>query len=181
MDIKQILICDLIPYHNNNKKHTQEQIELVAKSIKEYGFVQPLVIEKDGTIIIGHCRYSAALFLKLDAVPCLYADTLTKSQIRGLRLMDNKSNQSEWDFDNIKFELGELQLEGFDIGLTGFDVLEFDEEKFNPNINPNFKINQVNEEILQKKEKELETKFTEGQSIKYVKCPYCEKEFGLEN
>ena len=130
MEIKQIPIGDLKPYHKNNKKHSATQITKVANSIREFGWQQPIVCDKDNTVIIGHCRLDAAKSINLSHVPVLFAEGLTKAQIRGLRLADNKlSELGEFDFDNIKFELEELQLEGFDIELTGFDMIDFDEEK----------------------------------------------------
>jgi ParB-like chromosome segregation protein Spo0J len=130
MKIEQIKVSDIKPYKRNNKIHSEKQINLVAESIKEFGFKNPVLLDKNNEIIAGHCRVTAAKKLKLEEVPCIYADDLTPAQVKAYRLADNKlAELAEWDFDNIKFELEELQLEGFDIDLTGFDMLDFEEEK----------------------------------------------------
>lgn len=122
---------ELIPYARNNKTHNERQVKLVATSIQEFGFKNPVIVDKDNSIIAGHGRVKAAELLKLEEVPCIVADDLTKAQIKAYRIADNKlAELAEWDFDNIKAELEELKLEKFDIDLTGFDVeLKIEEEK----------------------------------------------------
>lgn len=107
-------LSDIQPYPKNAKKHDERQIKNVAESIKQYGFVQPIVIDKDGIIVIGHCRALAAKKLGIKEVPCVCVDDLTPEQVDALRLVDNKSNESEWDFDLLKEELPELDLSAFD-------------------------------------------------------------------
>lgn len=107
-------LSDIQPYQKNAKKHDERQIKNVAESIKQYGFVQPIVIDKDGIIVIGHCRALAAKKLGIKEVPCVCVDDLTPEQVDALRLVDNKSNESEWDFDLLKEELPELDLSAFD-------------------------------------------------------------------
>lgn len=108
-------LAELIPYEKNAKKHDETQIANVAESIKQYGFVQPIVIDKNGVIVIGHCRALAAKKLGLEEVPCVCVDDLTPEQVNALRIVDNKSNESEWDFDLLAEELPELDLSAFDI------------------------------------------------------------------
>lgn len=98
----------------NAKKHDGTQIANVAESIKQFGFVQPIVIDKNGVIVIGHCRALAAKKLGLDEVPCVCVDDLTPEQVNALRIVDNKSNESEWDLDLLAEELPELDLSAFD-------------------------------------------------------------------
>jgi len=125
MEIKQIEVDKLLAYEKNNKKHPQKQIDLIVKSIKEFGFKNPILIDKKNIIIAGHGRCEAAKIIGMKEVPCIRCDDLTPSQVKAYRLADNKlAELAEWDFDNIKFELEELQLEGFDIELTGFDMLD---------------------------------------------------------
>lgn len=107
-------LSDIQPYQKNTKKHDARQIKNVAASIKQYGFVQPIVIDKDGIIVIGHCRALAAKKLGIKEVPCVCVSDLTPEQVNALRLVDNKSNESEWDFDLLKEELPELDLSAFD-------------------------------------------------------------------
>lgn len=105
---------EIYPYKKNAKKHGQKQINDVAKSIRKYGFVQPVVIDKDGVIVIGHCRTLAAQKIGMKEVPCVCVDELTPEQVNALRLVDNKTNESDWDFDILKEELVEVDLSAFD-------------------------------------------------------------------
>ena len=99
MNIENIAIKDIKPYERNAKKHDETQIKNVMESIKQFGFAQPLVVDKDNVLIIGHCRLIAAKRLKLKEVPVVRMDELTQEQVDKLRLLDNKLNESEWDFD----------------------------------------------------------------------------------
>lgn len=105
----------LKPYELNSKKHDKEQINNVAESIKQFGWQQPIVVDKDYVIIIGHCRFEAAKQLKLETVPCIVADSLTEEQVKKLRVIDNKTNESDWDFDLLKQDICELNFDGFEI------------------------------------------------------------------
>lgn len=123
MNIQEIDIKAIKPYEKNAKKHNKTQINNVAESISQFGFVQPLVLSSDNIIVIGHCRYLAAKQLKLKTVPCVYVNDLTDEQIKKLRNLDNKLNESEWDFDLLKDDIFGLDFKGFDIdwGLDDFD------------------------------------------------------------
>lgn len=114
MDVIQKKLSEITPYAKNAKKHDKKQIANVAESIKQYGFVQPVVIDRDGVIVIGHCRAEAAKKLGMKTVPCVCVDDLTPEQVNALRLVDNKSNESAWDFDLLAEELPELDLSAFD-------------------------------------------------------------------
>ena len=124
MKVTEISVKELKPYAKNTKKHDKTQIANVAESIKQYGFVQPIVIDKDNVVVIGHCRLLAAKQLKMKEVPCVCVEDLTEEQVRALRIVDNKSNESEWDFDFLADELAELDLSDFD-----FDFGIEDEEE----------------------------------------------------
>ena len=120
MEVKNIKVSELIPYEKNTKKHDKTQINNVAESIKQYGFVQPLVIDKNNVVVIGHCRLLAAKQLGMEDVPCVCVDDLTDEQVRALRIVDNKSNESEWDFDFLADELVDIDLGDFyfDFGIN---------------------------------------------------------------
>ena len=126
MEITNKRIADIIPYDANAKKHDKRQINNVAESIKQYGFVQPIVIDRDGVIVIGHCRAMAAKKLGMEEVPCVCVDDLTPEQVNALRLVDNKSNESDWDFDLLSVELPGLDLSAFDFD---FSFPELDESE----------------------------------------------------
>lgn len=120
MEIKSVKVDKIRPYEHNPRKN-DDAVKLVANSIREFGWKQPIVVDKDGVIVAGHTRYKAALQLGMDTVPCLIADDLSPEQIRAYRLADNKTNDAaEWDFDELDLELSEL--DGFfDMADFGFD------------------------------------------------------------
>lgn len=95
-------------YEKNAKKHDKKQIANVAESIKQFGFVQPIVLDKDNNVIIGHCRLEAAKKLHLDEVPCVMADDLTDEQVKKLRLLDNK--EMDWQQAVTVFGIGQVKL-----------------------------------------------------------------------
>lgn len=115
MEIKWLKIEDVKPYANNAKLHDKTQIANVAESIKQFGWQQPIVVDSDGVIIVGHCRYSAAKKLKLKEVPCVVADNLSDEQVKKYRLLDNKTNESDWDLGLLSDDLGGLDFSGFDV------------------------------------------------------------------
>ena len=114
MNIEYKELKALTPYEKNTKKHDKTQIANVAESIRQYGFVQPIVVDKNDVIVIGHCRYEAAKKLKLETVPCVCVDELTDEQVKALRIVDNKSNESPWDMEFLADELAEGDLSAFD-------------------------------------------------------------------
>lgn len=123
MNIEQMKVKDIIPYAKNAKKHNKTQIANVAESIKRFGFAQPLVVDKNNELIIGHCRLLAAKQLKLREVPVLRMEELTEDQVKQLRLLDNKLNESDWDAELLMDEVGELDFDGFDLDW-GFKEME---------------------------------------------------------
>ena len=114
MNIEYKKLKALTPYEKNTKKHDKTQINNVAESIKQYGFVQPIVVDKNDVIVIGHCRYEAAKKLKLETVPCVCVDDLTDEQVKAIRIIDNKTNESPWDMEFLADELAEVDLSDFD-------------------------------------------------------------------
>ena len=127
MEVINVPVRDLIPYEKNAKNHPDDQIEHIANSIREFGFRQPLVIDAQNVVVIGHGRLMAAKKLGMAEVPCVRADDLSEAQIKALRLADNKTNESEWDFDALEHELDELSVD-FDMSDFGFDAFQVEEE-----------------------------------------------------
>ncbi len=123
MKVEYLSPGELIPYEKNAKQHPPEQVEHIANSIKRFGWQQPIVIDKDNVVIIGHGRLAAAKELHLEQVPVVYADNLTDEEVKALRLADNKTNESEWDFSKLEEELAELAINGLDMTQFGFDDL----------------------------------------------------------
>ena len=121
MVLEVMLISELHPYEQNAKKHPEKQVKQIARSIKEFGFNQPIVIDKNNEIIVGHGRYYAAQQLGLKEVPTVKLENLTDEQVEAYRLADNKLNESEWDMGLVIENLKHLDSQGYDITLTGFD------------------------------------------------------------
>lgn len=117
MEIIRRRVDALVPYEKNAKKHDRRQIANVAESIRQYGFVQPVVIDRDGVIVIGHCRVLAAKKLGMAEVPCVSVDSLTPEQVRALRIADNKTNESAWDLELLAEELPEVDFSGFEFNF----------------------------------------------------------------
>jgi DNA modification methylase len=125
MEVFQQDISKLKPYEFNNRSHPEEQVERIAHSIKEFGFNQPLVVDVQDNIIVGHGRFLAAKKLGLSHVPCLMIDELTDEQIRAYRIIDNKlQNDSSWLLNNLELELGWLEDNDFDLEKYGLDDLQ---------------------------------------------------------
>lgn len=120
MKVEYLSPGDLYPYPQNAKIHTPDQVKRIAASIKAFGFQQPIVVDKDNVVIIGHGRLFAAQELMLDQVPVVRADDLTEDQVKALRLADNKLNESPYDFSKLEAELAELDIAGFDMEQFGF-------------------------------------------------------------
>lgn len=118
-------INKLKPYQKNAKKHPKDQIDKIARSLEEFGFNQPIVVDKDYTVIVGHGRLEAAKKLGYLEVPYIQVN-LNEEQANAYRLADNRLNESEWDMDLVIAELKDLELKDFDISLTGFDLGELE-------------------------------------------------------
>ena len=117
----------LIPYARNSRTHSDAQVTKIASSIKEFGFLNPVIIDKDNGIIAGHGRVMAAKKLGMKQVPVLLADHLTEAQKRAYVIADNRlALDAEWDEEMLKVEIAELEDLGFNLELTGFDVGELD-------------------------------------------------------
>lgn len=119
-DIQSLPIADIRPYEKNQKKHPKDQVRKIADSIQEFGFNQPIVVDQDKVILVGHGRFFAAQELGLEEVPVIVLDHLTEEQRKAYRLADNKLNESDWDMDLVLTELRDLSAAGFNIDLTGF-------------------------------------------------------------
>jgi len=122
MQIEQLKVRDLIPYVNNSRTHSDEQVMQVASSIKEFGFTNPILIDDDGGIIAGHGRLMAAKKLGLVEVPCIRLGHLSEAQRKAYVIADNQlALNSGWDLDTLKLEIDRLGELDFDIELLGFD------------------------------------------------------------
>jgi ParB-like chromosome segregation protein Spo0J len=150
------------PYDKNPRRN-DKAVEAVARSIREFGFRQPIVVDAGGVIVVGHTRYKAALKLGLKTVPVHVAADLTPAQARAYRLADNRTAETaDWDVELLPIELGELRDEGFDLKLLGFTDKE-----------------------LAERLKEFDTDLDDGQAdaeeaADTIRCPKCGHEFPVE-
>jgi|TARA_B110000977_G_C11019475_1_gene470693 ParB-like chromosome segregation protein Spo0J len=147
MQIEIVDINKIVPYINNPRKNTN--IDKVASSIKEFGFQQPIVVDKNYTIIVGHSRFEAAKKLDLKEVPVQIAD-LTENQSKAYRIADNKVAQDNyWDFEKLQIELDSILENNYELINTGFDSDELDNLlNKNSKTDDNSKDSEINESDL---------------------------------
>lgn len=121
--IKKVGVDKLIPYINNAKVHSEEQVTRIASSIREFGFLSPVLIDKEYNIIAGHGRVMAARKLGIQDVPCVFVEGLTDAQRKAYILADNRLGElADWDMNLVTSELEMLQEHSFDVDLTGFNL-----------------------------------------------------------
>lgn len=155
LEIKYIPIDDIKPYKNNPRLN-EDAIPYVMNSIKEFGFKNPIILDKNNVIVAGHTRLESAKRLDMKEVPVIYADDLTEEQIKAFRLADNKvAEKSMWDYTKLDEELENI----LDIDMSMFDFENIEET----NLDDFFEDND------NKKEKES----------KLIECPYCHKPIEL--
>lgn len=133
-DMELVPIEKLVPYVNNARTHNASQIMKLRSSLREFGFINPVIIDREYNIIAGHGRVMAAREEKIGKVPCVFVDYLTEAQKKAYILADNRmAMDAGWDEQLLKVEIESLQAENFDVSLTGFDEKElsdlFDSEK----------------------------------------------------
>lgn len=145
-------IKDLHPYKNNAKKHSKEQVEQIAKSIKEFGFTQPVLIDENNNVIAGHGRILGAKKAGLKNVPTVCLNNLSEEQVKAYRLVDNKLNESDWNLKLLDEELENIF--DIDMSLFGFDVDMTDEEIDEALKEVSFKTKEKHEVIIKCKNKE---------------------------
>jgi len=160
MTITYIRIDDLIPYAKNAKLHSDSQVARIAASIKEYGFVNPVLIDSDKQIIAGHGRVLAAMQLHMQQIPCVYADDLTDEQIRAFRLAENKTAElAGWDYKKLADE-----IRGFSCDLTEFGFAPLPDESM---------LDGLFDDDGNAEESKEGSKETREAEVKRVQCPYC--------
>ena len=132
---ENVNISKLIPYENNARTHSPEQVAKIVRSIEEFGFINPVLIDGDFGIIAGHGRVMAAKQMGMTEVPCLFIEDLTEAQKKAYILADNKlAEDAGWDEILLKIELAELEAMEFDVSLTGFDLADFELEDYSSSV-----------------------------------------------
>ena len=124
-EMKLVKVSQLVPYINNARTHNEEQITKLRSSFREFGFVNPVIIDRDYNVIAGHGRIMAAKAEGIEEVPCVFVDYLTEAQKKAYILADNRmAMDAGWDEELLRVEIEALQAEAFDISLTGFEEQE---------------------------------------------------------
>ena len=149
-EIQEVSVDKIKPYERNAKIHGEEQVNKIAESIKEFGFLTPCLIDKDYNLIAGHGRVMAVKKLGMDTVPCLFIEGLTEAQRRAYILADNKLGElAEWNMDLVLSELDDLVDMDFNIEITGFDFpeeiepTEVIEDEYTEDVDPVVKVGDI--------------------------------------
>jgi ParB-like chromosome segregation protein Spo0J len=164
-DYKPAPVANLVPYARNSRTHSAAQVDKIAASIKEFGFLNPVIVDGENGIIAGHGRILAAQKLGLETVPTIEAAHLTDAQRKAYIIADNRlALDAGWDDEMLRVELQDLDAVDFDLTLTGFSVEEMDGLFYEPDFSPGT-------EDDQGKLDELDPKM--------VTCPHCQIEWDL--
>ena len=172
LSIEYKRVDDLIPYVNNSRTHSDEQVTQVAASIKEFGFTNPILIDENNGIIAGHGRLMAAKKLKLEQVPTITLVGLSDAQRKAYVIADNKlALNAEWDFDLLKIEIESLQEDDFKLDILGFDVDE---------LNGVLGFDDIAEEDEEEPEQDYEDKYKEQYGV-IIMCKSAEEQEKIFN
>jgi ParB family chromosome partitioning protein len=182
---KTIDISALTPYAKNSRTHSERQIEQIADSIKEFGFLNPIIIDENKIVIAGHGRLLAAQKLGIEKVPVVETKHLTEAQRRAYVIADNNLALSAgWDTSILLDELS-LIADDFDLSLVGFDNSFIDDlatmQDYAPLLEPSANYHEVTQDEIDKTQSRLSTAFSEKaeQQLHKVICPNCAEEFSI--
>jgi ParB-like chromosome segregation protein Spo0J len=160
---KRAAVAALVPYARNSRTHSAAQVDKIAASIREFGFLNPVITDGSNGIIAGHGRILAAQKLGIDEVPTIDAAHLTDAQRRAYIIADNRlALDAGWDDEMLRVELGDLKDAGFDLALTGFDLGEISVLMTDAAFAPGTEADQGQLDTL---------------SPKIVTCPHCGEDF----
>ena len=183
MNLIDMRVEDLKPYHTNPRVIGEDAIASVAASIRDFGFRQPIVVDKDHVIVIGHARLQAAQRLGLETVPVHVALDLTDEKARALRLADNKSGEfAQWADDILTDEFAAIQEAGFSLEDYGFDFSVEATEAFAPTANPHTgPVREVSGSDIGEAQENLNTRHAMAgqQDLLEVICPHCAETFEI--
>lgn len=172
LSIEYKRVDDLIPYVNNSRTHSDEQVTQIAASIKEFNFTNPILIDENNGIIAGHGRLMAAKKLKLEQVPTITLVGLSDAQRKAYVIADNKlALNAEWDFDLLKIEIESLQEGDFKLDFLGFDVDE---------LNGILGFDDIAEEDEEESEQDYEDKYKEQYGV-IIMCKSAEEQEKIFN
>lgn len=121
LEVKYIALEEIKPYEKNARTHSEKQVAQIAESIRQFGFTNPILLDKSGVLIAGHGRLEAAKLIGMKSVPAITLDNLTDTQVKALRIADNQiALNSGWNDEMLRAELAALKLIDFDIKFVGF-------------------------------------------------------------
>ena len=164
-DYKKLSVADLVPYARNSRTHSPQQVDKIAASIREFGFLNPIIVDGRNGIVAGHGRVMAAQKLGLSELPVIDASHLSEAQKRAYVIADNRlALDAGWDNEMLKIELQDLEADGFDLSLTGFDIGELTALFDDPNFAAGTEDDQGKLDQL---------------APKIVQCPHCGQEYDL--
>lgn len=165
LEVAYIATTDVIPYANNPRTHSEQQVAQVAASIKEFGFNNPILLDEHNGIIAGHGRLAAAQKLGMDLVPTITLAGLTEAQRKAYVIADNKLTENGgWDYDLLAVEIERLKELEVDVDLTGFDAEE---------------LQVITQDVAFEPASEDEQGKLDELDPKWVDCPHCGKEFDM--
>jgi len=125
LKIEYLLATDLVPYENNSRTHSQQQVDQIKRSMNEFGFTNPILLDENNGIIAGHGRLQAAQELDIKLVPTITLKGLTKAQRKAYVIADNQlALNAGWDLDSLRIEINDLDLLNFDLNFLGFNDQE---------------------------------------------------------
>ena len=186
MKIDVVPIESIKPYPDNPRLITEEAVLSVAHSLKKYGWKQPIVVDLENVVVVGHTRMEAAITLGMTEVPVHVADNLTEDEIRAYRIADNKTGElTNWEDARLTQEIEallEADMSLIDMGFDEAALAELVAHTFAPNTDPNLDLGAaVTEEQIAAAQANLEGKHgSTGQTLVDVACPNCGEEFSLD-
>jgi ParB family transcriptional regulator, chromosome partitioning protein len=163
LEVAYIATTDLIPYANNPRTHSEQQVAQVAASIQEFGFNNPILIDEHNSIIAGHGRLAAAQKLNMSTVPTILLEGLSEAQRKAYVIADNKLTENGgWDYDLLAVEIDRLKELDIDVNLTGFGIEE---------------LQVITQDVDFEPAGEDEQGKLDELDPKWIDCPHCGKEF----
>ena len=185
MKVQKIDIDKLKPHPKNPRIHPDSAIEKLERSIKEFGWTNPILVTEENYVLAGHARLKAAKKAGLKEVPVIYLP-LKGAKAEAYILADNRL-QEETFFNDAELQslIKDLSVEDIDLSITGFDEAELDylleRTNFSPNLLPTLATDEIDDMDISKKENELESRFNNEYSYRTIVCPYCGEELTIDD
>lgn len=179
-EIVMISETDLVPFERNPRLHNEAQIEAIKKSIIEWGWTAPVVVDEENMVIAGHGRLLAAQELEITEIPCIVAKGWTDQQKQAYVIADNKIyEKGGWDYGAVFNQMKELAAQNFDISLIDSEM-NLDNLSYTPNFNPSFRTDDVGMDDIEQTQQKMSDDFRsriQKPEREDVMCPHCGEEF----